>query len=82
MRFWVVSAPGQQDADNFLRDSSVRFAWDPEGEQLRLEDRHLVFGDNDVRDAGGGEPIQDKQRRVVNKDSERADLHSFLCLCQ
>ena len=39
----------------------------------------MVVGDNDVRDANRGEPIQDNKVRVVGKNRKGQDSLSELC---
>mgnify|MGYP003437195364 CR=1 FL=1 len=42
---------------------------DLEGQLIWLKDWYLVIGDNDVWDAGGLEPLQNKSWIVIDKDS-------------
>lgn len=81
LRLWMVSLSRQQTQDYFLWYSSICLPLDPEGEGVRLEDRHLVFGYHDVRDAGGREPFQDNKRIRTDKNRKGLDQHSLLCVC-
>ena len=42
----------------------------------------MVFRNNDVLDASWGESFQDKQGRIVDKNSKGSDIYSLLCLCK
>ena len=76
----VVGLPRQHAANNILRHSDLRPSLDPKRQIVWREDRHLVTGHNDILDAGGGESFQDNKRGVVDKDSQRWDKYTFICL--
>ncbi len=77
----MVGPPGQQTEKHLLRDAIVRASWDAARKLVRLEDRHLVFGHNDVRDDGGVEPLQNIGVKIADKDNKIIDFDSFLRLC-
>ena len=80
MWFWMVCLPGQSFKNNILWNSYLCFSIDLEGKIVWWENRYLVFGNNDVRDDGGRESLQDHKGIVVDKDSEGWDQYSIVCV--
>ena len=70
VRFRLVCSPRQKAQNDVLRNAPLRLPLNSEREGLRREDRHLVVGSDDVRDADWREPVQDHKGRGADKDSE------------
>ena len=69
----MVGLLRQEPADNLLRDPAVCGPINPAGEGVRLENRYLVTGRDDVRDAGGREPLQNNKIGRTDQDCQGRD---------
>ena len=81
MWFWMVSIPGQQTTYNILWNSNLCISLNLKRQVVWWKNWYLVIGYNDVRNVGRWKSIQNNKRRIIDKNSERWDKYTIICIC-